>query len=126
MNLRTVFTINVPISVFFGIACLAVPRWLMSLYGVELSDGGVAMTQLAGAAYLGFGTLALLARTYPSHDLVIALAFALFVQDLIGTIVSVYWQLDGTFNGFGWTTVAVYGLLAAAYGYFLLPGNRPT
>ena len=125
MNLRTLFTINVPISAFFGITCLVLPRWLFSLYGVDLTDGGVAMTQFAGAAFLGFGTLALLARTYPSRDLFIAAAFALFVQDLIGTIVAIYWQLDGTFNGFGWTTVAVYGFLAAGYGYFLLPANRP-
>ena len=118
MTLRTVFSINIPISVFFGITCLLLPNWLFSLYGVELTEPGIFMTQLAGAAYLGFGALAMQARSAASKEFRLAAALALFVQDSIGAIVSIIGQTSGYFNSMGWTTVAVYLLLALGYGYF--------
>ena len=118
MNLRTLFTINVPISAFFGATCLLTPNWLLSLYGTELTPAGTFMTQLAGAAYLGFGALAFLARSSDSKEFRLALATGLFIQDLIGTIISIIGQLSGLFNPLGWSTVAVYLVLALGYGYF--------
>ena len=118
MNLRHLFTINVPISAFFGGTCILLPNWLFALYGVELTQAGVFMTQLAGAAFLAFGTLAFIARSSESKEFRLALALGLFVQDLIGTIISIIGQVNGVFNAFGWSTVAVYGLLALGYGYF--------
>ncbi len=118
MNLRTLFSINVPISALFGFTCLLVPNWLLSLYGVDPTPAGAAMTQLAGAAFLGFGILAFVARTSPSEDFLMTLALALFVQDTIGAIVAIYAQVSRVFNALGWSTAAVYLLLAVAYGYF--------
>jgi len=118
MNLRMLFTINVPISLFFGAACLLVPEWLVSLYGGELSPAGAYMTRLAGAAYLGFGALAFQARASKSTEFLLALALALFIQDSIGAFVSIYAQIAGQLNPFGWTTVALYSFLALGYGYF--------
>jgi hypothetical protein len=91
---------------------------LISLYGVELNEPGVFLTQLAGAAFLGFGVLAFLARSTDSKEFRLAVALALFVRDSIGTVVSVYGQITGLFNALGWTTVAVYLFLAFGYGYF--------
>jgi hypothetical protein len=118
MNLRQLFTINVPISIFFGGTCIFLPNWLLSLYGVELSPPGEFMTQLAGAAFLAFGALAFLARSSQSKEFRLALALGLFVQDSVGTIIAAYGQVQGTFNAFGWTTVALDLLLALGYGYF--------
>lgn len=118
MNLRTLFSINIPISIFFGGTCLFWPNWFLSLYGVDLTPPGVFMTQLAGAAYLGFAVLAFHARASESKDFRLALALALFIQDFIGTIISIYGQITGLFNILGWTTVLVYLFLAIGYGYF--------
>ena len=118
MNLRTLFTINVPISAFFGLTCLLAPNLLFSLYGVELTSPGVFITQLAGAAYLGFGALAFQARSSESKEFRLALALALFIQDIIGVVISIYYQVTGIFNALGWTTVGVYLFLALGYGYF--------
>lgn len=118
MNLRTLFSINVPVSAFFGATCIFVPNWLFSLYGVDLTPPGEFMTQLAGAAYLGFGVLAFLARSSESKDFRMALALALFIQDSIGAVISIYAQISGLFNTLGWSTVAVYLFLALGYGYF--------
>jgi hypothetical protein len=125
MKLRTLFTINIPISAFFGLTCLLVPNGLFALYGVALTPPGVFMTQLAGAAYLGFGVLAYFARSSESKDFQSSLALALFIQDTIGTIVGISGQLMGTFNAFGWTTVALYFLLALGYGYFSFINRKP-
>lgn len=118
MNLRMLFTINVPISFFFGLTCLLIPERLISLYDAEISAAGIYMTQLAGAAYLGFGVLAYQARSSKSTEFALALALAFFVQDSIGAAVSLYSQINGTFNILGWTTVVLYLLLALGYGYF--------
>jgi hypothetical protein len=118
MKLRQIFTINVVCATFFGLTCLFVPQWLFSLYGSELGDAGVYMTRLGGAAYLAFATLTWLARNAESKEMRLNLALALFIQDLIGVIVSIHGQITGVMNWFGWSTVFVYLFLALGYGYF--------
>jgi hypothetical protein len=118
MTLRMLFTINVPISLFFGVACLLFPEWLVSLYGGDLTTSGIYMTRLAGAAYLGFAALAIQARRTKSTEFLLALALALFIQDSIGAFVSFYAQIAGHLTALGWTTVALYSILALGYGYF--------
>jgi predicted exporter len=48
-----------------------------------------------------------------------AIAIALLVQDTIGCIASIVFQLTGNVNIFGWSTLALYGVLALGYAYFL-------
>jgi hypothetical protein len=122
VTLRWLLTINVPISVGFGIGCVVFPNDLMAVYDVQLSASGVAMTQLAGAAFLGWGTLAFLARS-GSPEFMRGAAIALLVQDAVATVASTLSQMGGPFNWLGWTTPLVYGLLAAGYGYFLAAGS---
>ena len=55
----------------------------------------------------------------PSVDTRRAIALALLIQDVIGCIASVEFQLAGTVNNFGWFSLALYGLLAIAYAFFL-------
>lgn len=126
MELRSLFLLNVPISGFFGFMTLFFPNWFFSLYGVELTPPGIFMTQLAGAAYLGFGILAFLASSSESKDFRLALALGLFVQDLIGTVVSLFGQISGIFNPLGWSSVVIYLLLALGYGYFLFVNKEAT
>lgn len=118
MNLRKLFSINIPISIFFGGTCIFLPNWFLSLYGVDLTPQGAFMTQLAGAAYIAFAVLAYQARSSESKDFRLALALALFIQDSIGAVISTYVQMTGIFNILGWSTVLVYLFLAIGYGYF--------
>ena len=76
------------------------------------------MTQLAGAAYLGFGVLVFQTISSESKEFRLSLALALFIQDSISVIISIYYHVSGTFNVLGWSTVAVYLFLALGYGYF--------
>lgn len=47
-----------------------------------------------------------------------AIVIALFVGDVLGFIVALLGQLSGVVNALGWSTVALYLLLALGYGYF--------
>ena len=48
-----------------------------------------------------------------------AIAIALLVQDVIGCIASLKFQLVGIANSFSWYSLALYGFLAMAYAFFL-------
>ncbi len=60
MNPRTLFTINVPISALFGVTCMLVPNWFLSLYGVDLAPAiASVLAQVAGVFNaLGWSTVA--------------------------------------------------------------------
>jgi hypothetical protein len=47
-----------------------------------------------------------------------AIILALFVGEALGFVVALYGQLSGVVNALGWSTVAVYLLLASGFGYF--------
>jgi len=48
-----------------------------------------------------------------------AIAMALLVQDTISFVASLAFQFTGMVNAFGWISLALYGLLALGYAYFL-------
>jgi hypothetical protein len=58
-------------------------------------------------------------RKAESVDARRAIAMSLLMQDAIGCIASVEIQLTGSVNAFGWSSIALYGLLALAYAFFL-------
>lgn len=75
--------------------------------------------RLVGGSILGFATLMWFGAKVASIDTRMAIARGLLVQDAIGFIASVAFQLTGTVNTFGWFSLALYGLLAMAYAFFL-------
>jgi hypothetical protein len=48
-----------------------------------------------------------------------AIAIALLVQDIIGCAASIIFQVKEDVNASGWLSIALYGVLALAYGYFI-------
>jgi hypothetical protein len=125
MNLRQLFTINVFLASFFGLTCALVPRQLCSIYGLPLDTAGVWVARLLGGSLLGLATLMWFGRRSPSMETRRAIALALLIQDSVGLVASLSIQLDGQMAATGWSNVALYGLLAAGYAYFLLlePGR---
>jgi hypothetical protein len=120
MNLRQLFTINVFLALFFGLTCALVPRELSHAYGLPLDTAGVWVARLLGGSLLGFATLMWFGRRSPSMETRRAIALALLIQDTVGLVASLSIQLDGQMAATGWSNVALYGLLAAGYAYFLL------
>lgn len=68
---------------------------------------------------MGFGTLMWFGMKTASADTRRAIALALLIQDAIGCVASILFQLTGKVNTFGWFSLALYGLLASAYAFFL-------
>ena len=118
MKLSTLMLINTFVALIFGIAFVLVPGTVLTLYGVTLSAGGLVVARLFGAALIGFGMLTFLAMKAEESEAMGAIVLALFISDVVGFIVALQGQLSGAINTFGWTTVAIYLLLALGFGYF--------
>ncbi len=118
MKLSTLMVINTFVALLFGLAFVLVPGALLSLYGITLSLGGLVVARLFGAALIGYGMLTFLARNAEESKARRAIVLALFISDVVGFIVALQGQLSGAVNALGWSTVAIYLLLAMGFGYF--------
>jgi hypothetical protein len=78
------------------------------------------MARLFGASFVLLGLLLWLARNTGEPSTQRAFALAVFVGDAIGCILALIVQLGGLANALGWTTVALYLILALGFGYFLI------
>ncbi len=111
------------ICVVFGLGFVLLPDTLLFFYAISAGPGGIFMTRLFGASFIVIGLLLWLARytTDPTTRRVVALA--VFVGDAVGFIIALLAQLSGTANALGWSTVALYLVLALGFGSFLMPGK---
>jgi hypothetical protein len=119
MKLRHLFTINLFFAIFFGLACSLLPGWVFRLYGLAADEAAIWTARLVGGSILGYATLMWFGRKAASGEARRAIALALLAQDAIGCVASIEIQLKGNVNVFGWFSLALYGVLALAYTYFL-------
>ncbi len=118
MNVRNLFMVNAVVAIVFGLAFVVVPGTTLELYDVNLSDAGLFVAQLFGAALIGYGLLTWLTKDAKPSPERQAILLAIFVADAIGFVASLLAQLAGLANALGWSTVAIYLLLGLAFGYF--------
>jgi hypothetical protein len=118
MNVRNLFMVNAVVALVFGLAFVLAPAATMDLYGVQLTDAGMMIGQLFGAALLSFAVLTWSAKDIASSEARMIILLALFVGDVVGFVASLLGQLDGLANALGWSTVAIYLILALAFGYY--------
>ena len=119
MKLRHMFRINIFFAAFFGLSCTFFPRFVFWLYGLVPDESAIWVTRLVGGSILGFGTLMWFGTKTASTEARRAIALALLIQDAIGCIASILFQLTGKVNAFGWLSLALYGALALSYAFFL-------
>jgi len=119
MKLRHLFIINIFFAVFFGGTCSLFPIWIFDLYGIAPDDAATWTARLVGGSIMGFATLMWFGQKAISVDTRRAIAIALLIQDVIGCLASIEFQLTGRVNVFGWFSLALYGLLAIGYAFFL-------
>ena len=120
MKLSTMFIIYAVISAIFGLTFIFMPQTALALYGITLSPGGILIARLFGAALLEFALLSWLVRNAGDSEARKAIILAVFVGEVVGFIVALVGQLSGVVNALGWSTVAIYLLLALGFGYFQL------
>jgi hypothetical protein len=118
MKLNALMVINALVTAVFGVAFLLVPYELMSLYGVRADALLAYVGQLFGAALVVLAIVTWLARNVTDPQATRAITFGLFIGDAVGFLVALRGQLSHVVNTLGWSTVALYLLLAVGFGYF--------
>jgi hypothetical protein len=119
MKLRNLFTVNIFIAILFGGSCTFFPHFVYSLYNVIPDESAIWASRLVGGSILGFATLMWFGIKAASAESRRAIAIALLVQDTVGFVASIIFQLKEEVNAFGWLSLALYGILALAYTYFI-------
>jgi hypothetical protein len=118
MKLNALMIVNAIIAVVFGVAFVVVPGQLQSLYGVTGDAALRYVGQLLGAALLTVAVVAWHARNAPDSPARRAIVLGLAVGSTVGFVVALLGQLGGVVNALGWSTVAIYLLLALGFWYF--------
>ena len=118
MKLSTMMTFNALVAAVFGFAFVLVPWQVVMLYGLEPSPPLNYVGRLFGCALVTFALMTWSARSSADSEARRAIILALFIGDALGFVVALVAQLGGVVNSLGWSTVAIYLLLAIGFGYF--------
>jgi hypothetical protein len=118
MKLSTFLGIKAVLCFVFGIPTLLAPAAAMSLYGITLDPAGAFMARYFGLALVGFGLACWFLRSAADSQTRRDILLALFITDTVGFVVAAAGQLAGLMNPLGWTSVAIWFLLAVGLGYF--------
>jgi hypothetical protein len=118
MKLGHLFAVNAVIAGLFGLAFIFAPAALLAQYGLDVDAGFALVAQLFGAALIGYAILTWMVRKAGDSDARRAIVFALFISDAVAGVLALIAQLQGLVNSLGWSTVAIYLLLALGFAYF--------
>jgi hypothetical protein len=120
MTFKLVCIINTVLAFGFGIAFVIAAEPTMAMYATEgapaLTPAGLVMANLLGAAFIGFGVVSLQARDAGDSVARRAIALGFVVGNVIAAVMTVLGINAGAANALGWSTVAIYLLLAAGFG----------
>ena len=119
MTYKNITTISSVVAFVFGLGFVFMPTQLTAFYNVTLNAGGALVGQLFGAALIGFGVLNWFGRHFSDDQAQQGLANANLAGDAVGFIFALLAQLNGVagVNSLGWSTVAIYLLLALGFAY---------
>lgn len=118
MGFKTLCVINTIVAGAFGIAFVAAPVQTMAMYGPELTPGGAFLAQLMGAAFIGFALITWFAKGAEDSEARSAISLGICFGDTIGCILCIMAAAGDVVNALGWSSVAIYLLIAAGFGYF--------
>lgn len=118
MNLKAFLSFKAIVSAGFGIILLGVPTIFLPYYGVQLDPSGVVFARWYGALAIGIGLICWFARTADRSALRQSILLSLFFADTIGFVVTLTAQMQGLVNVLGWSTVAIWFVLAMGLCYF--------
>jgi hypothetical protein len=119
-QMKTLFNVNIIVAILFGLGFVLLPATLLDIYGVSLSDQGITVARLFGAAILSFPVLLWYAGRSDDPRFMMGASRTVFTYWLLGTIVLVIAQLDGQLDAaFGWATIGLHGVLLLWHGYYI-------
>ena len=120
MTFKLVCIINSVLAFGFGIAFVVAAEPTLAMYATEggpgLTPGGLVTANLLGAAFIGFGVVSFQARDAADSVARRAIALGFVVGNVIAAVMTILGITSGATNALGWSTVAIYALLAAGFG----------
>ena len=123
MRLGTLLRLAGLLALAFGIGFLYAPARVLSMYGVAAEPTVVLMARFFGSALVQLGLVFYLIRDVSDPTTRRGVVLGSFLGSLAGFVVSLTAQFWGLVNSFGWSSVAIYGLLLLGYGSFVF--GRP-
>ncbi len=123
MRLNTLLLIAGLLALVFGLGFLLAPRPMLSLYGVPIDPSIVLIARFFGAALVQLGLVLYLIRDVGDPRTQRGVVIGSFIGSVAGLVVALTGQFWGLTNQFGWSTVAIYGLLTLGYGSIMF--GRP-
>jgi uncharacterized membrane protein len=117
MRLNTLLVVSAAIAAVYGVAFVVASGPLLAIYGITLDKAGTLVAQLFGTALIGYAILNWLARNVTDAEARRAVVWTNLATDAIGFVVILLGQLAGIANALGWSSVAIYLLLALAFAY---------
>jgi len=123
MRLSTLLLFGGVLALVFGLGFLLVPRPMLTLYGVPTDPSVVLMARFFGAALVQIGLVLYLIRDVGDPRTQRGVVIGSFIGSVAGLVVALTGQFWGLVNQFGWSTVAIYGLLTLGYGSIMF--GRP-
>jgi uncharacterized membrane protein len=117
MMLNTLLVVSAAIAAVYGVTFVVASGPLLAIYGITLDKAGTLVAQLFGTALIGYAILNWLARNVTDAEARRAVVWTNLATDAIGFVVILLGQLAGIANALGWSSVAIYLLLALAFAY---------
>ena len=118
MKLNTFMAIAAIVAFLFGLSFILMPVQTMSMYGVTLDISGQFIGRYLGSAFIGVAVLTWFARNTKENEALRAILLGSFVLSLTGFVVALFDVFTGVGNTLVWSTVVIYLLLGAGFGYF--------
>jgi uncharacterized protein YjeT (DUF2065 family) len=119
MKFSTLLTAAGVLALVFGLGFLIAPGQVLALYGATTNPIGLQMSRFCGVALINLGLVLFLAREVTDPTAQHSIALGSFLGSLAGLAVALWGKLSGLSNALGWSTVAIYLLLALGYATFL-------
>jgi hypothetical protein len=125
MKLGTLLVVAAVIGAVYGIAFVVATGPLLSIFGITLDKAGTLVAQLFGGALIALAVVNWFARDVTDPAARQAVVFGNLAGDIVGFVVILLGQLAGIANAVGWSSVAIYLLLALGFAYvqFMQPRN---
>jgi hypothetical protein len=126
MRLGTLLRLAGLLALVFGLGFLFAPVRVLGLYGIVAEPSVVLMARFFGSALVQLGLVLYLIRDVSDPITRRGVVLGSFLGSLAGFVVSLTAQFWGLVNSFGWSSVAIYGVLLLGYGAFVFGSPRTT
>ena len=125
MKLSNLLVVAAVIGAVFGVGFVVASGPVLAIYGITLDKAGTLVAQLFGALLIGLAVVNWFARNVTDPEAQRAVVLGNLVGDVVGFVVILIGQLAGIANAVGWSSIAIYLLLALGFAYvqFMQPRN---